>query len=98
MVGERPNNEAFQTLFDWPEAVTRLPYNSSDIDLVMKDLDRDPERQERIRRTGVLEALKRHDWAYRWEQILEAVDLQPMPALQERKDRLRKLAEVVSQH
>jgi len=98
MVGERPNNEAFQTLFDWPEAVTQLPYNSSDIDLVMKDLDRDPERQERIRRTGVLEALKRHDWAFRWEQILDAVGLQPMPALQERKDRLRKLAEVVSQH
>ncbi|HVX77198.1 MAG TPA: glycosyltransferase [Bradyrhizobium sp.] len=98
MVGERPNNEAFQTLFDWPDAVTQLPYNSTDIDLVIKDLDRDPERQERIRRTGVLEALKKHDWAYRWEKILETVGLQPKQQLQERKERLRRLAEVVSQH
>jgi glycosyl transferase family 1 len=100
MVGERPNNEAFQTLFDWPEAeaVTQLPFNSNDIDLVMKDLDRDPQRQERIRRTGVLEALKRHDWVYRWEKILETVGLEPTQEMQERKGRLRKLAEVVSQH
>jgi len=28
MVGERPNNEVFEKLFDWPEAVTRLPYHS----------------------------------------------------------------------
>ena len=98
MLGELPNNEVFQTLFDWPEAVAQLPYNSSDIDLVMKDLDQDSERQERIRRTGVLEALKRHDWAYRWEKILETVGLEPMQEMRERKDRLRKLAEVVSQH
>jgi hypothetical protein len=98
MVGERPDNEYFPTLFDWPEAVTHLPYNSNEIDVVMRDLDRDPERQERIRRTGVSEALKRHDWAYRWERILETVGLQPMPKMQERKDRLRRLAEVVSQH
>ena len=101
MVGEPPYNEAFKTLFDWPEAVTpvtRLPFNSSDIDLVMKDLDRDPERQESIRRTGVLEALKRHDWVYRWEKILEATNLQPTQEMQQRKDRLRKLAEIASQH
>jgi hypothetical protein len=78
--------------------VAQLPYNSSDIDLVMKDLDQDSERQERIRRTGVLEALKRHDWAYRWEKILETVGLEPMQEMRERKDRLRKLAEVASQH
>jgi hypothetical protein len=97
MVGERPNNEAFQMLFDWPDAVTQLPYNSSDIDLVMKDLDRDPERQERIRRTGISEALRRHDWVYRWEKILKTVSLQPMLKMQQRKDRLRNLAEIVSQ-
>jgi len=95
MVGERPDNEVFEGLFDWPEAVTRLPYDSPDIDLIIKDLDADPERQERIRRTGLVQALMRHDWVYRWDVILDTAGLEPMQRMLERKDRLRKLAEEV---
>ena len=98
MIGERPDNEVFEKLFDWPDAVIRLPYDSPDIDLVIKDIDADPERQERIRRTGVVQALLRHDWVYRWEAILSEVGLEPMPAALERKERLRKLAEAISLH
>jgi Glycosyl transferases group 1 len=97
MVGERPENEEFQRLFDWPDAVTQLPYDSVEIDRVIKDLDRDPERYDAIRRTGVVQTLMRHDWAYRWEAVLSTVGLEPMPGMLERKDRLKKLAEVVSQ-
>jgi hypothetical protein len=97
LVGERPSNEVFERLFDWPEAVTQLPYDSCDIDLVIKDLDGDPERQDRIRRTGIVQTLMRHDWVYRWEAVLKTADLEPMQGLLERKERLRKLAEVVSQ-
>jgi spore maturation protein CgeB len=96
MVGERPNNEVFPKLFDWPDAVIEVPHDSSDIDLVIRDLDRDPERQDRIGRTGVAQALMRHDWAYRWEAILDAAGLEPMPGMRERKDRLRRLAEAAS--
>ncbi len=95
MVGERPKNEEFGRLFGWPEAVTELPYNSCDIDLIIKDLDGDPERQDRIRRTGIVEALMRHDWVYRWEAVLKTVGLEPMQGALERKEHLRKLAEVV---
>ena len=98
MVGERPKNEEFERLFDWPEAVTQLPYNSCDIDMVIKDLDGDPERQDRIRRTSVVQALMRHDWVYRWEAVLKTVGLEPMQGVLERKERLRKLAEVVLQN
>jgi hypothetical protein len=98
MVGERPDTEVFEDLFDWPEAVTHLPYDSDNIDAVIRDLDADPGRQDRIRRTGVLQALKRHDWVYRWETILKAVGLEPMQGALERKDRLTKLVEIVSQH
>jgi len=98
MVGERPKNEEFDRLFDWPEAVTQLPYDSCDIDSIIKDLDGDPERQGRIRRTGVAQALMRHDWVYRWEAILKTVGLEPMQGLLERKEHLRKLADVVSQN
>jgi Glycosyl transferases group 1 len=98
MVGERPNNELFEDLFDWPDAVTRLPYDSRDIDMVIRDLDGDPERQEKIRRTGVVQALMRHDWVYRWETILKTVGLEPTQGMSERKDRLRNRAEVVPRH
>jgi hypothetical protein len=98
MVGERPKNEAFERLFDWPEAVIQLPYDSCGIDAVIKDLDGDPERQNRIRRTSVAQVLMRHDWVYRWEAVLKTVSLEPMQGMLERKERLRKLAEVVLQN
>jgi hypothetical protein len=98
MVGERPKNEEFEKLFDWPEAVTKVDCDPCNIDMVMKDLDGDPERQDRIRRTSVVQALMRHDWVYRWEAVLKSVGLEPMQGLVERKVRLRKLAEVVVQN
>jgi hypothetical protein len=98
MVGELPKNEEFKRLFDWPDAVTQLPYDSCDIDVIINDLDGDPERQDRIRRTGVIQALMRHDWAYRWETVLRTVGLEPMQEVLQRKERLKKLAEVVSQN
>jgi hypothetical protein len=98
MVGEHPDNEVFPKLFDWPDAVIRLPYESADIDEVIRTLDRDPKRQDTIRQTGMAQALMRHDWVYRWEAILAAAGLEPMQGALDRKDRLRKLAETVSQH
>jgi Glycosyl transferases group 1 len=95
MIGERPNNVEFYRLFDWPEAVTHLPYESCDIDMVIKDLDGDDKRQDRIRRTGVVQTLMRHDWVYRWEAILGTVGLKPLEGVSERKKHLRKLADVV---
>jgi hypothetical protein len=92
MVGERPDTEPFETLFDWPDAVFHLDYDSSDIERIMSDLDRQPERQETIRRTNVVQSLLKHDWAYRWEAILKAVGLAPMPQLLERKQCLQNVA------
>jgi hypothetical protein len=94
MVGEQPKSEEFERLFDWPDAVMRLAYDSCDIDILINDLDKDPERQDRIRRTSVVQSLMRHDWVYRWESVLKTVGLAPMQGVMERKDRLRKLAEI----
>lgn len=98
MLGERPNNEVFPSLFDWPDAVIEVPQQSGEIDRVISELDRDPGRQDRIRRTGMEQALMRHDWVYRWETILEAAGLRPLPGLAARKQRLRTLAGLVSGH
>ncbi len=95
MIGEYPNNEEFKKLFDWPDAVLHLPYDSDNIDTLINELDRQPERQEHIRRTNVLQALMRHDWVYRWETVLATAGLEPLPELLERKERLRNLAKDV---
>jgi hypothetical protein len=96
MIGERPHTEAFEMLFDWPDAVVHLDYDSSEIDRIINDLDRQPERQERIRRTNVVQSLLRHDWVYRWEAILRAIGLEPMQQLLYRKERLLNLARQIT--
>ncbi|BAM88854.1 conserved hypothetical protein [Bradyrhizobium oligotrophicum S58] len=98
MLGERPNNAVFPGLFDWPDAVIEVPQQSGEIDRVISELDRDPGRQDRIRRTGMEQALMRHDWVYRWETVLEAAGLRPLPGLAARKHRLATLAGLVSGH
>jgi hypothetical protein len=97
-VGERPNNEAFAQLFDWPDPMIDFPYNSPDFDKVISALRKDPEKEDRMRRTNVRQALLRHDWVYRWEMILKAVDLEPLPKIADRKARLRSLAELAAQN
>src|SRR5262249_11933374 len=95
MVGECPKNAEFERLFPWPDAVIHLPYDSSNIDTIISNLDSKPERQDRIRRTNVAQALKRHDWVYRWEKILEAAGLKPLPGVSQRKERLKTLASTI---
>jgi len=95
MIGERPNNEEFERLFDWPDALIHLPYGSSDIGVLIKELDGQPERQKAIRRANVAQSLLRNDWTYRWEKVLAAGGLEPIPALFERKQRLQRTADSV---
>lgn len=95
MLGERPDNREFDKLFDWPDALVHLPYGSDGIDTIINELDQQPERRERISRTNVAQALLRHDWAYRWESILQTVGLDPTPRLTQRKDELQRIAETV---
>ncbi len=91
-VGERPNNEVFDQLFDWPDPMIDFPYNSAEFDKVIAAIQKDPEKEDRMRRTNVRQSLLRHDWVYRWEMILKALDMEPLPQIAERKTRLRNLA------
>jgi len=89
MLGSRPRNRHFEEMFDWEDAVIDLPYGSDQVGAIIKELDAQPERQERIRRRNVAECLRRHDWAHRWEAILALAGLEPSPQLCERKQRLK---------
>jgi hypothetical protein len=91
-IGELPINDVFPKLFNWEDSVIHFPYNSTHFEELVQDLESDPEREAWIRCTNVQHALLRHDFVYRWETILKAVNLEPLPGLAERKARLQDLA------
>lgn len=92
MIGGRPKNEQFSKLFDWQDVVLDLPADSTDVEGIIRNLDRRKDEHERIRRNNVIQTLYRHDWVYRWEYILQRAGVEPAPQLQERKERLHRLA------
>jgi Glycosyl transferases group 1 len=98
LLGERPINGEFEKFFDWSDALIDLPYNSPDVDKILKELDKQPERQNKMRQMNMQQALLRHDWVYRWEAILKAVNLAPLQQLETRKEHLRGLAGRVMQN
>jgi hypothetical protein len=92
MIGQAPDTPAFGRLFDWPDAVVPLPYDSPDIAAVLDTLDADPDRVERAQRANVVNTLRRHDHVYRWAEILSHVGLDPTPAMNDRIQTLGRLA------
>ncbi len=97
MVGERPRNREFPKIFHWDDVVIDMPFDSEDIGQIMKDLGRQPERQAAIRRNNITQVLQNHDWAHRWETVLEIAGLQPLPALTRRKEELERRATMVQE-
>lgn len=95
MLGKPPATEAFRKHFDWTDAVIHIPFNEPDIDKILADLDSQPERLEKIRKNNIIQSLLRHDWIYRWKDILDIVGLETTPAFINREKRLKKLAEIV---
>lgn len=91
LVGRAPSTATFAEQF-WPDAVFPLEPDSAAIARVLADLEAQPEKVERMRRHNVAQVLRRHDGAYRWEQILRACGLEPLPALAARKQQLDRLA------
>lgn len=97
MIGMRCANSEFDKIFKWEDAVIEVPFTSSAIVDAIRELDRQPERQMRVRQTNILQCLLHHDWMHRWEAILDVVGMPPLPKLQERKARLKNLAEMVKE-
>jgi Glycosyl transferases group 1 len=97
MLGERPDNAEFDKLFNWPDPMIHVPYNSPDIGKIISSLDRDPVKLNKMRCMNVKQTLLQHDWLYRWEAILAATGLEPMPELSHRKQILLSLIESIGQ-
>lgn len=96
LLGDRPgNNQDFDRIFNWPDAVIHVPYGSENIREVIHDLDKDLIRQERIRNQNIAESLSKHDWVYRWESVLKLAGLQPLPKLLVRKQQLADILQAI---
>ncbi len=96
MLGITPNCEAYSKHFDWLDAVIQIPYEAANIADIIADLDAQPERLARIRTNNVINSLLRHDWVYRWREILETVGLEQTPEMASREAYLKDLAELAS--
>lgn len=93
MIGEIPNCEAYRELFGWPDAVIQIEPNGSDVMAVLSELDSDPERMAAISRRNTNEALRHHDWVYRWKEMFRIIGIEPTPRMAARERSLNEMAE-----
>jgi hypothetical protein len=88
MLGSAAECDDFERCFDWADAVVPIAAPEPDVVDVIEALDRQPERLARARSSGIARSLRRHDWAHRWQEVLDAARLRGLPGLD---DRLRRL-------
>ena len=92
MIGQAPKCLAFEERFPWPDVVIPLNPDGSDTISVLNQLRSEPERMAEIGHRNATEALLRHDWVYRWEELLRTVGLSPAPAMVARQQKLMELS------
>jgi len=97
MIGHPPAGDAFKRLFPWPDAVIQAPFDAPDIADLIHELEADPERTARIRTNNVVNALRRHDWLYRYETMLDTVGMTTTPEMAARRQRIETLADRVEE-
>ena len=95
MIGMPPAGDAFPRYFDWEDAIVQVDFSGTDVVEAISKLDAQPERLERISRMNVANSLLKHDWAYRWRDMLAALDLKPSAAMIAREKYLYELAQSI---
>jgi hypothetical protein len=95
ILGSRTPGKVFDDSFDWPDAVVEIARDGSDLEARIDALEADPVRSAAIRRTGMVQSLRRHDWAYRWDRVLDTLDLRRTAAHDQRVARLHERARML---
>jgi hypothetical protein len=83
-----PTSLDYPELFDWEDVIIPAPVGDFDYLGFLRSLDGQTERMRSIRRRNVYMSLLKHDLAYRFEEILKDLQLDPHEKLKERKRRL----------
>ena len=94
MIGMAADCEAYRELLGWPDAVIEIQPDGSDIMAVLSELGSDPEQVAAIRRRNTTEALTRHDWIYRWNEVFRIAGVAPSHRMTARERRLKELARI----
>ena len=92
MLGLPPGGEAFPHYFDWEDPIIQVDLSGSDVVDAIAELDTQPERLENISRRNVANSLLKHDWSYRWRDMLANFDLKPSSEMIQREQYLHELA------
>ncbi|MEM6613453.1 MAG: glycosyltransferase [Cyanobacteria bacterium P01_C01_bin.72] len=92
MVGMPPAGSAFPRYFDWEEPIIKVDLSGTDVVEAIAELDAQPERLKNMSRRNVANCLLKHDWSYRWRDMLATFDLKPSTAIIERQKYLQQLA------
>ncbi|PZO23303.1 MAG: hypothetical protein DCF25_00445 [Leptolyngbya foveolarum] len=92
MIGCPPQGEHFKRYFDWPDAVIPIRFDEPNINEIISELDARPNYLKRVQINNVVNSLRKHDWVYRWEQVLQKLGLLPTRAMAVRQTRLKVLA------
>ena len=96
MIGDAPDCEAYRELFGWPDVVTQIKPDGSDIMAVLSNLRSDPARLAAISRRNIKQTLLHHDWVYRWKQMFRIVGIEPSPRMAAREQQLKDMADSVT--
>jgi len=91
MVGMPPGGDAFPRYFDWEDPIIKVDLRGTDVVEAIAQLDAQPERLERISKMNTANSLLKHDWAYRWRDMLSALDLKPSSQMVAREKYLQEL-------
>jgi hypothetical protein len=91
MLGVAPHCKAFQRCFDWQDAVIVVP-EETHISQQIDALDAQPDRLARARRENLTQSLLRHDWVYRWREIMQTTGMQCSHKMNERIQSLQQIA------
>jgi hypothetical protein len=92
LLGQSPDCDSFREMFNWPDSVIEVQPDGCDVIEILLKLASRSEALDQIRRRNAAEALLRHDWVYRWKQILTIAGLEPTKAMNARIARLHELA------
>jgi hypothetical protein len=92
LLGQAPDDQSFQTMFDWKDSVIDIRTDGTDVVEIIRSLTAQPERMRAASRRNTAQALLRHDWVYRWKALLEHAGLPASPGMEERTHRLQALA------
>lgn len=95
MIGSAPNIDIFKDYFDWEHTVIPMKFDEPNIQEFIAELDKQPKFLNSISQNNTRNSLLKHDWLYRWQQVMQRLELTPNPKAINREARLKELANSV---